>query len=92
MTPRNEVYKALDSERDYQDVVWPDSAHLSIGDYLLMLEEYVFRGRREWVKEHQPELNALEMIRKVGGIAVRCMEQHGAPIRVMPNVATSKKE
>lgn len=78
MATRAEVYSAFDTERDYQDKVWPDSANLSLGDFILMLNEYVDRARGAWVTEHAPELQALEMVRKVGGIAVRCMEQHGA--------------
>jgi hypothetical protein len=31
--------------------------------------------------EKQPEMKALDIVRKVAGIAVNCMEHHGAPER-----------
>ena len=86
MATRDEVYTAIDSERDYQDRVWhrkenTDPTALTIGEYILLLEEYTAHARREWTLEPKPEVNSLEFIRKVGGIAVNCMEQHGAPHR-----------
>ena len=88
MALRQEVYEAIDTEREYQDRVWKDHAGgteqpnpLSIGEWLLCLEEYVSKARAEWSGEPKPEVNTLEIIRKTAGIAVHCMEQHGAPQR-----------
>ncbi len=84
---RAEVYKAIDSERDYQDAKWPQGGQpgypnpLTIGEFLLLLEEYVAKGRAEWTNEKRPEMRTLNVIRKCAGIAVNCMEQHGAPQR-----------
>lgn len=88
---RNEVYKAIDSERAYQDGQWPQgewdgtgqqpSNPLTIGEFLLLAEEYCQRARDAWSKEKKPEGNTLEIIRKIAGIVVNCMEQHGAPQR-----------
>jgi hypothetical protein len=87
MFNRNTVYAAIDSEREYQDRVWSENAPtdprpLSIGKDILLIEEYVTKARLAWSKEMRPELGALEQIRKIAGIAVRCMENHGAPKRV----------
>jgi hypothetical protein len=83
---REAVYAAIDGEREYQDRVWGngpslDSRPLSIGEDILLIEEYVARARDSWSREARPELGALHMIRKIAGIAVRCMENHGAPLR-----------
>lgn len=87
MTPRDEVYKAIDTERKYQDSVWhrkegeDDPNPLSIGEFILLLNAYSDQARDQWLKEPKPEINALNTIRKIAGIAVNCMEQHGAPQR-----------
>ncbi len=83
------AYLAIDSERDYQDDRWPhgqladrpEANPLTIGEFLLLLEEYVARARAEWTAEKKPEEKTLKVIRKCAGIAVNCMEQHGAPHR-----------
>ncbi len=80
MSTRQEVYVAVDGERDYQEVLNPDT--LSIGDEILLLEEYAERARYEWsIDFGEPETEALNMIRKIAGIAIRCMEHHGAQMR-----------
>lgn len=86
-TPRSEVYAAIDGERDYQDKVWAESSYvdprpLSIGEDLLLMEEYLAKARLAWTIERRPEIDALNNIRKIAGIATRSMENHGAPKRV----------
>lgn len=85
MTDRMDVYRAINSEREYQDNLWPDhgdtSNPLTIGEFLLLIEEYASKARKEWVVESKPEDNTLEFMRKIAAIAVNCMEQHGAPLR-----------
>jgi len=81
---RDEVYAAIDTERAYQDDKWGEAVDprpLSIGEDILLIEEYVLKARQAWSTEHRPEVGALEQIRKIAGIAVRCMENHGAPKR-----------
>lgn len=89
-TTREEVYRAIDTERDYQDRKWPNGQlqgeppkanPLKIGEFILLLSEYTDRARYCWTIEKAPEVEALNFIRKVAGIAVNCMEQHGAPKR-----------
>lgn len=79
---RQEVYAALDTERLYQsdassDVIAPADS-LSIGDEILLMEEYLALARSAWAGTNKPEIEALHIIRKVGGMCVRCMETHGA--------------
>lgn len=87
VTTRAEVYKAIDSERDYQDnFVLPDRKYYqthTLGEFILMLSQYADQARQKWT--HHSDKDAvppsLEEVRKIAGIAVRCMEQHGAPQR-----------
>ncbi len=87
-TPRAEVYAAIDTEREYQDAVWGNAERgdlpanpLTIGEFILLVEEYAARARADWSREPKPERDALHGMRKIAGIAVNCLEQHGAPKR-----------
>lgn len=80
---RQEVYEAIDGERDYEDELWPqngerDNPRLTVGEFLLLIEEYVDKARKDWTVESRPENATLKGIRKIAGIAVNCMENHGA--------------
>jgi len=89
---RKDVYKAIDGERAYQDRVidknlkrhdasLPDH---SVGDYLTMLTTYLHEAHENWTR-HGGNHAALDSIRKIGAIAVHCMEDHGAPEREAPH-------
>ncbi len=86
MTSRDEVYLAIDSERDYQDDKWHTNS--TMGEFVLLLEEYVDRARAAW-SQSMPDERTLDTVRKVGALAVACMEQHGAPWRQTPDVRDS---
>lgn len=75
---REDVYKLIDGERAYQDKQWPTSSlpTMSIGEEVLLLEQYIFTARGTWSLEVPPEVKTLEMIRKIAAIAVRTMEHH----------------
>lgn len=82
MTSRAEVYRTIDGERDYQDRVWQESGAngngvLSIGEQILLIEEYAAQARTAWSREAAPEMDALGIIRKIAAIAVHAMEDHG---------------
>lgn len=77
---RAEVYSALNSERDYQDKLGSDrtdGAQHTVGDYIVMLQSYQHKLTEAWTNNAGTE-EALKVIRKIGGIAVHCMEDHGA--------------
>ena len=85
-TPRAAAYNAIDTERDYQDAmkVGPDGRtdglQKSVGDYLTLIRVYSARADEAYsgAPGNEP---AVHMIRKVAGIAVQCLEVHGAPRR-----------
>lgn len=85
---RAEVYDALAGERAYQDAQWPGGGNATagmvrrtVGDELMLIGEYLRRAAAEWAAEAAPERHTLHVVRKIAGIAYRCMEQHGAPLR-----------
>jgi hypothetical protein len=88
---RPEVYKLIDGERDYQDsfIANPNNnrseggepyAKRTVGEFLVMLDSYLRRAKDGWTNNAGNE-QALDNIRKIAGIAVHCMEKHGAPER-----------
>lgn len=79
MATRRKVYRAIDSERDYQEAKWGNHRH-EVGAYLTMLRIYMNRADEAWTSNKGDDA-ALEVVRKIGGIAVRCMEDHDAPMR-----------
>jgi len=88
MTTRKEVYRAIDSERDYQDSRWNDQTTTSggqhtVAEFVLYMEEYLLQCRRLLSTQASPkaEQDGLEFVRKVTGLGVSCMEQNGAPQR-----------
>lgn len=89
MATRSDVYRAIDSERAYQDRVWAENAGLTaqpvrtVAEELLILEDYVLRARKAWTDApRQTEVVVTtDILRKCAGICVRAMENHGAPSR-----------
>lgn len=80
---RRKVYELIDGERSYQDTLPPsrtDGVPHTVGDYLVMLDCYLRRAKDDWTNNAGNE-QALDEIRKIAGIAVHCMEDHGAPAR-----------
>jgi RNA recognition motif len=78
-TSREDVYKALDSERDYQEDTakkWNHRGIPSLEGELLMMEHYLQLAREKWATSSNDE-EVLEVMRKVSGITIRCFENHG---------------
>jgi hypothetical protein len=87
MPTRQEVYAAIDSERDYQDRLSDDRTEhhdkRTIGEYLTMLRYYVREADDNWTK-HAGDAKALDSVRKVAAIVVHCMEDTGIALRTTP--------
>lgn len=80
---REDVYKAIDSEREYQENLGAgrtDGRTHTVGEFLVMLQRYVDHAFAAWT-DNAGDQAALNQVRKVAGIAVNCMEKHGAPHR-----------
>jgi hypothetical protein len=83
MTPREEVFAAINGEREYQTGKWGGESYdrwQSIGDWLAYMRHYL--NMAEAAHTTSDDRNApLIQIRKVAALAVACMEVHGAPKR-----------
>jgi hypothetical protein len=89
-TPRSEVYKAIDSERIYQDSMYHyTSADGESGDGSRSIDEFSYYidsymdQLHAIIVNHSPSCNKLPIMRKVAALAVACMEQHGSPKRIV---------
>ncbi len=81
---REEVYKAIDTERNYQDKLGANRTageEHSVGDYVTMMQYYQNALVEAWTTTAGDDV-ALDVMRKIAGIAVHCMEDHGAPKRI----------
>lgn len=87
---RYEVYELINGERAYQNALPPsrtDGSEKTVGDYLTMLRSYMAKADAAWT-DNNGNYPALDVVRKIAGIAVHCMEDHGAPPRAMPSRPT----
>lgn len=76
---RVEVYKLIDGERDYQDEQskkWDHQGVVTVEAEILMMEEYMKKVREAWTNNYGPE-QAMDQMRKVIAMGVRCLENHG---------------
>jgi hypothetical protein len=85
--PRAVVYAVIDGERDYQEAGkgnaqrHPDADKaMTPGEFILCMEKCLSDARDAWYKPQGGQAS-LEFVRKVAGLAVQCMELHGAPRR-----------
>jgi hypothetical protein len=83
---RAAVYAAIDLERDYQDVDVNDGI-MSVGDELTLLRTYLRDAEDQYKGTFGDahERPTMDIIRKLAGICVRCMEHHGALPRIERN-------
>lgn len=77
-----EVLKAIDGERSYQEQKWPGHAH-TVAEWLLIIEKLCQDARLAWVTGHGDN-QALHEVRQITATGVACMEQCGAPKRGEP--------
>lgn len=89
---REEVYKIIDGERDYQDYLAtkagtdPDTVRPhSTEEFAIYIDDYLREMKtilsRTWTKDRTAPPEALAALRKITAMGVACMEQHGAPPR-----------
>ena len=86
---RKEVYKRIDGERDYQDKTWvarrtkdgtPDEEK-GVAEWITYIEHHLREAKNAVYYLDTNE--ALAEVRKVAALAVRAMEIHGCPERVI---------
>lgn len=78
---REEVYKLIDGEREYQNEIWgTDQDSKAVGSHLTLLDTYL-KEAKDGYTYTDGNRKALETIRKIAALAVRCMELHDTPAR-----------
>lgn len=80
---RSDVYKLIDGERDYQDALpsdRTDGRKHTVGEFMIMLQYYMDKAVEAWTTNAGDE-KSLDVIRKIAGICVNCMENHDTPPR-----------
>jgi hypothetical protein len=83
MATRQEVYEALDTEREYQERRWggeDQNRKHEVASWILYMQEYLTEAIHTASRSGDETL-ALDSIRKVTALGVACMEVHGAPHR-----------
>lgn len=84
---RENVYRIIDAERNYQDLRWnqglredltPDKDK-SVAEWLIYMEVLISEAKKSVY--HLKKDDALALIRKITAVGVAAMEIHGAPER-----------
>ncbi len=85
---RGEVFRALNTERAYQDSRWNASTTTSAGthsfsEWIAYMEDYLAEAKHILARNAEQVANpqAADIMRKVTAMGVACMEQLGAPYR-----------
>jgi hypothetical protein len=89
---RCDVFNLINGERDYQDALpntRTDGLPKSVGEYITMMQHYQAAMVTAWTL-NAGSGPALDNMRKIAAIAVHCMEDHGAPARVVQSVMVPK--
>lgn len=85
---REQVYKAIDSERDYQKVLTNDPARpdvrwdMHVGDHLLAIQYNLTKATEAWYKDSNNYAATMDYVRKIAGLCVQAGEMYGMPDRV----------
>lgn len=79
---RAAAFAAINGERNYQDQKWPQldpSQFPSVLEYLVYMEDYIKEAQHFYSRNPNETARtfALHTVRKVGAMAVACMEQNG---------------
>lgn len=89
---RKKVYEIIDSERDYQDEIWNGTASSrnpsfekgaldrTIDEFALYIKGYSDDLVRVASHSDNP-FDKLDVVRKIAGLCVACMEKHGGVSR-----------
>lgn len=78
---RDEVFKLIDEEREYQERRWPKPGHShSVTEYLVYMRDYIETALHD-VTHTNGDYAIRQNVRKIAALAVACMEEHNTPRR-----------
>ena len=84
---RKKIYEIIDGERDYQDSRWknPEQDTHEPESWIIYIEHYLTKAKVALSTQPIPTayLEAMDNMRKVVALGVRCMEVHGVPRRTV---------
>lgn len=93
---REEVYKLIDGERQYQDSMWnpettPTGGSHTPTEWLVYIQDYANEALHIGTRESDATAREkqLAILRKIAALAVSGMEEHGAPTR-QPKAVTPR--
>lgn len=83
---RIKAFKIINSERDYQDIMWPDitDERWSPSDWLIFIKKYVEKADEALMGAKtvdEGRRRQMENIRKIAALAVAAMENNETPYR-----------
>jgi len=83
---RKDVYKVLDTERDYQERQKKNALSHVVEDFPLgsafsAMRVLIAEAETEWYKEQAPYPKSMDKVRKIGGIITQMGEEYGMPER-----------
>lgn len=84
---REDVYKSIDSERDFQDKLTADQsrpdmiADLHVGDTLTAIQYNLNKAVDAWYVGAVPHQESLKYLRKIAALIVKAGETYGLPNR-----------
>jgi hypothetical protein len=89
---RQDIYKCINGERDYQDAIWGSRRQMDgtpdeekpVAEWINYIEYHVSKAKERVY--HLDTVSATAELRKVAALAVRAMEIHGCPEREMPEI------
>jgi hypothetical protein len=83
-TVQEEAFEAIRGERRYQDQRWNGQTTStggihSVTEFLVFIRSYLNEAMEHVSRNAEPDASdhALGIVRKIGGLAVACMEQNG---------------
>lgn len=74
---RDEVYYAINKERDRQDDKWGPNKPQSLPGFLIVLEKELQEAKDAWVKNVEGEHAPLNELVQIAATAVACLEKYG---------------
>lgn len=86
---RTEIYKRINGERDYQDANWGTRRQLDgtpdeekpVAEWINYIEYHLTKAKERIY--HLDTESATHELRKIAALAIRAMEIHGCPERVV---------
>lgn len=80
MLNRKYIYESIDSERKYQDNLDRNVIKNQTPLEHLSIIRKITRDMEDWFYNN-PGQPPMDYMRKIAAVAVKCMEEHGAPFR-----------